>query len=180
MKNKLRKKFTQLRAKKYLELNSKQIQTIYFSLLRIIKQHKIKVIGSYQPIHTELNIKPVLELLKKKCVIALPRVLNKNNMEFRAWNKYDPLYVSKFGILEPSAKNKKLVPQLFLAPLLAFDSNFNRLGYGRGYYDKYLSKNKNFLTYGIAFSFQQAKTIPVHKNDVVLKGIITEEGSVIN
>ena len=111
---------------------------------------------------------------------ALPRVLNKNNMEFRAWNEYDPLYVSKFGILEPSAKNKKLVPQLFLAPLLAFDLNFNRLGYGRGYYDKYLSKNKNFLTYGIAFSFQQAKTIPVHKNDVVLKGVITEEGSVIN
>ena len=101
MKNKLRKKFTQLRAKKYLELNSKQIQTIYSSLLRIIQQHKIKVIGSYQPIHTELNIKPVLELLKKKCVIALPRVLNKNNMEFRAWNEHDPLYVSKFGILEP-------------------------------------------------------------------------------
>ena len=180
MKNKLRKKFTQLRAKKYQELNYKQIQTIYSSLLCIIKQHKIKVIGSYQPIYTELNIKPVLELLKKKCAIALPKVLNKNNMEFRAWNEYDPLYVSKFGILEPSAKNKKLVPQLFLAPLLAFDLNFNRLGYGRGYYDKYLSKNKNFLTYGIAFSFQQAKTIPVHKNDAVLKGVITEEGSVIN
>ena len=126
MKNKLRKKFTQLRAKKYLELNSKQIQTIYSSLLSIIKQDKIKVIGSYQPIHTELNIKQVLELLKKKYLIALPRVLNKNNMEFRAWNEYDPLYVSKFGILEPSAKNKKLVPQLFLAPLLAFDLNFNR------------------------------------------------------
>ena len=128
MKNKLRKKFTQLRAKKYLELNSKQIQTIYSSLLRIIKQHKIKVIGRMPQ---TLNIKPVLELLKKKCVIALPRVLNKNNMEFRAWNEYDPLYVSKFGILEPSAKNKKLVPQLFLAPLLAFDLNFNRLGYGK-------------------------------------------------
>jgi len=123
MKNKLRKKFTQLRAKKYVELNFNQIQTIYTSLLGIIKQHKIKIIGSYQPIHNELNIKPVLELLKKKYLIALPRVLKKNNMEFRAWNEHDPLYVSKFGILEPSAKNKKLIPQLFLAPLLAFDLN---------------------------------------------------------
>ena len=44
----------------------------------------------------------------------------------------------------------------------------------------YFHNDKNFLTYGIAFSFQQAKTIPVHKNDAVLKGVITEEGSVIN
>ena len=53
-------------------------------------------------------------------------------------------------------------------------------GAGKTTLVKLLSKNKNFLTYGIAFSFQQAKTIPVHKNDVVLKGVITEEGSVIN
>ncbi len=64
-------------------------------------------------------------------------------MEFKVWNEHEPLYVNKFGILEPSLKTK-IIPQLFLTPLLAFDSNFNRLGYGRGYYDRYLSKNKNF------------------------------------
>jgi 5-formyltetrahydrofolate cyclo-ligase len=62
---------------------------------------------------------------------------------------------------------------------LAFDSKFNRLGYGRGYYDKYLSKNKKFLTYGIAFSFQQTKKISTDKSDVALKGIITEKGPVL-
>ena len=176
MKEKLRKKFIHLRSKKYLELTDEQIKIIYFSLSLIIKKYKIKTIGSYQPIYSELNIKPVLKLLKKKCIVALPRVLNKNNMEFRIWKKDEPFYVNKFGILEPSAKNKKIVPQLFLTPLLAFDSCFNRLGYGRGYYDKYLSKNKNFLTYGIAFSFQEARTIPIDKSDVVLKGVITERG----
>jgi 5-formyltetrahydrofolate cyclo-ligase len=179
MKKKLRKKFTQLRNKKYFELTDVQVKIIYSSLSFIIKQYKITIVGSYQPIHSELNIKPVLKLLKKKCTIVLPRVLNKNNMEFRVWKKDEPFYVNKFGILEPSAKNKKVVPQLFLTPLLAFDSKFNRLGYGRGYYDKYLSKNKKFLTYGIAFSFQQTKKIPTDKSDVALKGIITEKGPVL-
>ena len=179
MKKKLRKKFTQLRNKKYFELTGEQVKIIYSSLSFIIKKYKIMIVGSYQPIHLELNIKPVLKLLKKNCVIALPRVLDKNNMEFRVWKKDEPFYVNKFGILEPSFKNKKVVPELFLTPLLAFDSQFNRLGYGRGYYDKYLSKNKKFLTYGIAFSFQQTKKIPVDKNDVALKGVITERGTVL-
>lgn len=179
MKDKLRKKFSKLRAKKYAELTVSQINTIVSFLSKIIKRHKIKTIGAYQPINFELNMKPVLQILKKKCTIALPVVLKKNKMEFKVWNEYDPLYVNKFGILEPSLKNKKIIPQLFLTPLLAFDLNFNRLGYGRGYYDRYFSKNKKFLTFGVAFSFQQTKATPVNKNDVPLKGIITEQGSVI-
>ena len=65
MKEKLRKKFIHLRSKKYLELTDEQIKIIYFSLSLIIKKYKIKTIGSYQPIYSELNIKPVLKLLKK-------------------------------------------------------------------------------------------------------------------
>ena len=179
MKDKLRKKFSKLREKKYAELTQSQISIIASFLSRIIKQHKIKTIGAYQPINFELNMNPVLQILKKNYTIALPVVLKKNKMEFKVWNEHEPLYVNKFGILEPSLKNKKIIPQLFLTPLLAFDLNFNRLGYGRGYYDRYLSKNKKFLTFGVAFSFQQTKAITVNKDDVPLKGIITEQGSII-
>ena len=179
MKQELRKKFIKLRSKKYFELTESQVSIVVSFLSSVIKSHKIKTIGAYQPINHELNINPVLQILKKKYIIALPVVLKNNKMEFRTWNEHEPLYVNKFGILEPSLKNKKIVPQLFLTPLLAYDLKFNRLGYGRGYYDRYLSKNKNFLTYGVAFSFQQTKAIPINKEDVALKGIITEEGSIL-
>jgi len=175
MKPQLRKKFINLRKKKYFELNLEQVNSISSFLSKIIKQFKIKIIGGYYPINFEINILPILELLKKQCSVALPTVLQNNKMDFRIWNEHDPLFVNKFGILEPSKKNKKVIPQLFLTPLLAFDQKLNRLGYGRGYYDRYLIKNKKFLTFGVAFSFQQIKTVPVYKNDVSLKGIITEQ-----
>ena len=61
-------------------------------------------------------------------------------MNFVEWKYLDPLKVNEFGMLEPCLK-KTLVPDFMLVPLLAFDSNNNRLGYGKGFYDKFL---KNF------------------------------------
>jgi len=67
-----------------------------------------------------------------------------------------------------------------LAPIVAFDKYKNRLGYGKGYYDriliKYISKNPNIITIGIAFSFQKYKKIPISKYDVKLNYIFTEKG----
>ena len=62
-------------------------------------------------------------------------------------------------------------------PLVAFDNDLNRLGYGGGYYDRYLSKNKKIkkiLKIGIAYSFQKVKKIPIDKHDIRLDHIITE------
>ena len=75
-------------------------------------------------------------------------------------------------------KNKKTKPQLILTPLVAFDQNKNRLGYGRGFYDRFLnqvSKQKNIISIGIAFSFQEAKKIPSEKHDKKLDYILTEK-----
>ena len=99
-------------------------------------------------------------------------------MEFKVWNKHEPLYINRLGIAQPFYKSKKVIPQLFLTPLLAFDLNYNRLGYGKGYYDQYFSKNKKFLTYGVAFSFQYHKSIPNNNKDIPLKGVITEKGKI--
>ena len=67
-----------------------------------------------------------------------------------------------------------------LLPLLAFDKNRNRLGYGKGYYDRYFSKtkkkNNQIIKIGIAFSFQEFKRIPVNSTDVKLDYILTEKG----
>ena len=85
-------------------------------------------------------------------------------------------------ILEPALLSTHIVPDIMLVPLLAYDNQNNRLGYGGGFYDRYLKKylktNKNILTIGIAFSFQKHHKIPVSKNDVKLNYILTEKGIV--
>ena len=64
--------------------------------------------------------------------------------------------------------------------MLAYDNNNNRLGYGKGYYDKFLNKylrlKRNILTIGIAFSFQKYNKLPISKFDVKLDYILTEKG----
>ena len=95
------------------------------------------------------------------------------------WKKNEVLSVNKFGMLEP-VKTKSKVPDLILIPTLAFDKEKFRLGYGKGFYDRYLNKylkqNKDILTVGVAFSFQKYKNLPVNNKDFKLDNIITEKG----
>ena len=67
-----------------------------------------------------------------------------------------------------------------MVPLVAFDKNLNRIGYGKGYYDRSLKKIKNkknkTIFIGIAHSFQRCKNIPVNKHDIKLDYIFTEQG----
>ena len=85
--------------------------------------------------------------------ILLPVTDTKNLMNFFSWKKNDVLFVNEFGILEP-AKTKAKVPDVMLIPLLAFDKYKFRLGYGKGFYDRYLKKYKNILTMVLLFLFK--------------------------
>ena len=100
-------------------------------------------------------------------------------MSFFSWRKNEVLNVNEFGILEP-LKSQEKVPDIMLIPMLAFDKNKYRLGYGKGFYDrylnKYLKKFKNILTVGVAFSFQRHHKLPINNNDVKLDFIVTEKG----
>ena len=100
-------------------------------------------------------------------------------MNFVEWKYLDPLRVNYFGMLDPCLQEKFLIPDFMLVPLVAFDSLNNRLGYGKGFYDRYLSKflkNKKTTTIGIAFSFQKYNKLPVSKSDIKLDYILTEKG----
>ena len=101
-------------------------------------------------------------------------------MSFKSWNYGDPLYVSKFGTLEPLKLKKDITPDLIMVPLVAFDKNMNRIGYGKGYYDRSLQKinkkKKNKISIGVAYSFQKCRNIPTNKHDFKLDYIFTERG----
>ena len=134
----------------------------------------------YYPSGFEIN---VLKLIENKYLInkniLLPVIEENNRMSFFSWKKNNVLLVNKYGILEP-IKNKFEIPNLILVPILAFDRNKYRLGYGKGFYDrylnKYLKKSSNILTVGVAFSFQKYHKLPTDKHDVRLDYILTEKG----
>lgn len=175
-KSEIRKKVIRLRKKKYsksLSIN----QYIFFNLLKN-KGIKKKIIGGYYPYNYELDIIDLLKVLeKKKYLVSLPRIDKNNKMNFFQWSFNDPLSVNKHGIPEPISK-KKVYPDILLIPLVAFDNNFNRIGYGGGYYDRYISKIEQVnkvIKIGVGFSFQKIKKLPINKHDKKLDFVITEK-----
>jgi 5-formyltetrahydrofolate cyclo-ligase len=82
-------------------------------------------------------------------------------------------------MLEPP-KSKQNIPDVMLVPLLVFDKDKHRLGYGKGFYDRYLNRHlkkfKDILTIGVAFSFQKLHKLPINNKDVKLNYILTEKG----
>ena len=168
------------RKKKYL-LTKKFNFKLVFNLIKKCFFNKKIIIAAYYPSNYEVNILNFIEsAAKRKFKIALPVIKSSNKMYFKLWIFKDPLYVNKFGILEPKSSKKKIIPDLVMVPLVAFDSNLNRIGYGKGYYDRSLKQirkvKKNAIFLGIAYSFQKCKRIPVNKHDFKLDYVFTEKG----
>jgi len=178
-KTQLRKKYLTLRKKKYFDVD----KNFFLPLLKLIRsklKKKIIKIALYYPSNFELNVLKIIEFNNILAQDILLPVIDKNNhMNFFSWKKNDVLFINKFGILEPTKAQVK-VPDIILVPILAFDKNKYRLGYGKGFYDRYLNKYfkqfKNILTVGVAFSFQRHHKLPVNQNDAKLNFIITEKG----
>ena len=98
-------------------------------------------------------------------------------MDFYRWSFNEPLIINKYGIPEPSLKSLKY-PDIILVPLLAFDERLYRLGYGGGYYDRYIEKaykKKPFIKVGLALSVQKIDNVPTTKYDKKLDYIVTEK-----
>ena len=178
-KNLVRKKYYLLRKKKYYEI-SKDFFTPFIDLIKLkFKKKKFKL-ALYYPASFEIN---VLRLLDFNYIsnqnILLPIIEENNSMNFFPWKRNEALQVNKFGMLEP-IKSKFIVPEVMLVPLLVFDNDKYRLGYGKGFYDRYLNKYlrkfKNILTIGVAFSFQKYHKLPINNKDVKLNYILTEKG----
>lgn len=176
LKKKIRNQIINLRKKKFsnvLKINSKK-------LIKIIKQAKISnpIIGGYYPIRCEIDCIEILkELEKQKLKISLPKIKKNNQMEFFRWSTGDPMTLNKLGIPEPQNLNI-IYPDVLIVPIVAFDSLKFRIGYGGGYYDRYLEKirkKKKILVIGFAFSFQQIKQVPINKFDKRLDLIMTEK-----
>ena len=176
----LRKKSILYRKKKYLASNKFNFNLIFKLIKKNFSKKKI-VIAGYYPSYYEVDILNFLEMAsKKKFKIVLPVINSINTMSFKSWIFKEPLNVNKFGMLEPKNSTENIIPDLIMVPLVAFDNELNRIGYGKGYYDRSLKKiskiKKNAISLGIGYSFQKCRKIPINKHDFKLNYIFTEKG----
>ena len=178
-KSQLRKKYLFKRKKLYFKINNSFLKPIIKLIKNKSKNKKVKI-AIYYPSLYEVDILCILdnEILKKNKFL-LPIIEKNHSMNFYKFSKKDILKVNEYGMLEPF-KSKNVIPEIIFVPLLAYDVSKNRLGYGKGFYDRYLFKylkiNKNILTVGVAFSFQKHHNLPVNNKDIKLDYILTEKG----
>ena len=138
LKSKLRKKILKIREKN----NIKNIQIDFNKIIKILKKEKMtkKIIGGYYPVNFEVDDLGLLKKFEKnRFNISLPVIKKNFQMNFYRWSFSELLKVNKYGIPEPETKNI-VYPDILLIPLVAFDKNLNRLGYGGGYYDRLIEK----------------------------------------
>ena len=178
-KSEIRKKILEIRKKGY----QKKSEISFDYLLNYLKINGVngKLIGGYYPYNYEVNVINILEKFERKnYLISLPKIKKNYRMDFFNWSTKDPLEINEYGIPEPISKSKKY-PDILLIPLVAFDKFFNRVGYGGGFYDRYikkLKKRKKIVTIGLAYSFQKVKKIPINHTDIKLDFIITEKNKI--
>ena len=152
----------------------------FFKLTEKIKLNAIDCVGSFMSIRSEISTnklnKAILDMDKK---LAFP-IIEKNSetLIFKTTNSLKSFKLGKFNIPEPKDNNKEITPQLFFVPCLGFDLKGYRIGYGGGFYDRYIKKIKKIkkiVTIGLAYSFQRINQIPTDKYDVKLDFIVTNK-----
>ena len=158
--------------------NGKNQQIDFKTIIKILRKSKTtgRVIGGYYPFNYEINPIEIFKKLEKfSYYLSLPKISKNYHMDFFQWSTKDPMEINKYGIPEPISEVVKF-PNILLVPLVAFDKDRNRIGYGGGFYDRYIKKlkrKKKILTIGLAYSFQKVKKIPVTKHDIRLDFIVT-------
>ena len=124
----LRNKFILHRKKNFFKVKRFRFNSLFGLIKKKFRNKKITIAG-YYPANYEVNVLKFLQQAeKKKFKIVLPIIKSSNAMFFQSWTFKEPLYVNKFGILEPKNLHKKTIPDLVMVPLVAFDNQFNRIG----------------------------------------------------
>ncbi|MDC1382460.1 5-formyltetrahydrofolate cyclo-ligase [Candidatus Puniceispirillum sp.] len=138
--------------------------------------------AGYIPIRSELSPLVLLEgLASSGCDLALPVTPAKGQpLIFHRWLVNGKLDDGPYGTKQPPISNEICIPNVILAPMLAFDSNGWRLGYGGGFYDRTLAalrdSRKHVVLIGIAYNGQKLNKVPAGPNDMPLDAVLGPAG----
>lgn len=138
-------------------------------------------ISGFLAIGDEIDPMPALEAARGLgFTLCLPVMVGRGKaLVFRAWQPGDELISRQWGIREPRETAAVVEPDVLLVPLLAFDADGHRLGYGGGYFDRTLAdlrSRKRVLAIGLAFDEQRIDSVPSLDYDEPLDGVLTPSG----
>ena len=171
----LRKVFLERRDSTSYDLIKLSSQKIHNKLKQLEVFRKAKRIACYYPIGSEVMTQDIMqELLGDGKEICLPKVVG-DMLNFRKIEGLNDLEKGNFGIMEPKEKCPIVENiDVVLVPTVGITKNGTRLGYGYGYYDRFLSSS-NAKTISLTFSKQMVKSIPSSENDIKIDWVVTED-----
>ncbi len=141
------------------------------------------ILAGYWPIGDEMDVRPALVALDRIGVILnLPEVVSRERpLRFRAWTPNEALIEGEHGTFQPLATAPLMRPDVVLVPMLAFDRQGYRIGWGGGYYDRTLEmlrKTGTCVAIGVAYATQEVDAVPRGAYDQPLEWIITEREAI--
>lgn len=179
VKRDLRQKLLQRQAALTPEYKREASARIFAHLLAMEDFQNASRVFLYVGTAQEVDTRPMLEaMLQMGKRVFVPKTITLGQMEACAMGDLSELTPGRHGILEPADAKRAASPDsldLILVPCLGFNQRGYRLGYGGGFYDRYLPrvKGKRIL---LAFEQMREEDLPVEDFDVPCEGILTEEG----
>ena len=157
------------------ELSRKVLQNLISQSEKVFPK-SVQKIAFYSPIWGEVDARIFFEYFRKQQKTCLFPKATDEKLEFFTVNSLSDLSPGFKGILEPKAQGP-LFPEVLFVPGLAFGQNCFRIGYGKGFYDKTLSKKEasSLITIGLAYEFQMFPKLPQDPTDVQLHAVLSEK-----
>lgn len=148
-------------------------------LLETVLPYKGRALAGYLPIRTEVDPVPVMAAMAAWGPVCVPVIKAKGKpLEFHRWEPGCDMVEGGFGTVVP-ARAEVIIPDVLIVPLVAFDREGGRLGYGGGFYDRTLEglrQIKEVVAIGYAFAAQEANDLPLEPTDQSLDAIVTDVG----
>lgn len=134
-----------------------------------------KTVLAYHSLPDEVFTHDFIRKYSATKTILLPKVIGNGEMEIRRYRGESDLRQGAYGIMEPCGELFCDYSQIDLAiiPGMAFDARGNRLGRGKGYYDRFLSLARNIYKVGICFPFQLVETVPTEDTDIAMDLVVS-------
>lgn len=148
-------------------------------LTKVLSELEPQTLGLYWPYRSEFNAAAaiVVDAACAKLPVSLPFAQRAPvQMHYRTWDRQPPGEVDECGI--PTATGAPVVPDVVLAPCVGFTSSGYRLGYGRGYFDRWLTQHPHVTAIGVAWAIAEIDeaALAPEPHDLPLTLIVTERG----
>lgn len=169
-------------------VRAEQSRAITGMILQTELYEKARYILSYVSFGSEVDTRELIRrAVRDQKRVYIPRIMDEKRMEFFEIQDLSSLKRNSFGILEPEPDPVRLFPYnwhlsldraeecVVLVPGLAFDEKLHRIGYGRGYYDRFLAGFRKKMSIALAFNEQIADDVPVRETDEPVDLIVTQE-----